>query len=468
MRDAIVLAIVLFTLTYAFRDWYRALCFLVAFTALQDYPNLPNPFGAKGINHWSVMLAGVTIAWAISRLGDPRGPNLTTGWWIACGAYFTVECIALFRLILQLDEFKSAASALHESYLGYDVKGIVIDCFYTPVRYVWLAMMLLDGARTRERIFEGIFAVFTAMMLYAVIVCKEIPPSALVGGGMVYRDRIPKWTGRHPNDMARLFAAGFWMAITFAQLKLGPSWRRWIAVGCAGLLGLGLAHTQSRGGIVGFLVCGVTLAVAMKSWKNIFVLGALGVSAVIAAPGLMDRITAGVDTTGAGDVDVDTLTAGRDVIWEAAFEAIDHAPLIGYGMYGYVTSHALARSIQVGGGEKHPHNAYLETLLDHGVLLAAGRLAPFVYAWCISIWLARTRRDETLRFAGIAGACYTTTLLAMGLTGQHYGLTENPFSFWCMACMAVAAARLPDVAPARRMRRVAPAPLMPVVAAVRH
>lgn len=450
MRDVLVLAIVLFTLAYAFRDWFRALCILIAFTALQDYPGLPNPFGAKGINHWSVMLAGVTLAWAVTRLGDSRGPNLTLGWWVALSAYLFVEGIGLLRLLLQLEDFKASAGAVSEAYLGYDTKGILVDYFYTPARYMWLAFMLLDGARTRERILEALLAIFAAMLLYAVIVCKEIPPRALIEGGMAFRDRIPKWTGRHPNDLARIFGAGFWIAVCFAQLRVGSSWLRWGALGCAGLLALGLAHTQSRGGIVGFIACGLILTVVMKSWKNIALLGAIGVVVVAAAPGLMARVLEGVDTSGAGAHDVDSLTAGRDVIWQAALDAIEHSPLIGYGTYGYVTSHALTRSVQWGGGENHPHNAYLETLLDQGLLLAPGRLAPFLYVLWVAIGLVRRRGDDPLRLAGVAGVAYVTALFAMGLTGQHFGLTEKPYTFWCIASLVVAAARLSQPAPARR------------------
>ena len=231
LRAIAVLAFMLFIIVYAQRDWFIALCGVIVFTALKEHPGLPNPFDAKGINHWSIMLLVVTLAWGISRIGRPWPWNIPRGWLIVVGSYLLLESIAIIRLCLNLDEFRPRAALLNPGYAGYDTQAVIVDCFYGPVRFVFLGFLLLDGARTRRQLLLGLLAVTAAVLAYAVTVDRHIPLRALAGGGMEFRHRVNDWTGRNPNDLAQDLAAWFWIIIAFVQLKLG---RRWWRVGMLG------------------------------------------------------------------------------------------------------------------------------------------------------------------------------------------------------------------------------------------
>ncbi len=449
MRTAIVTLIMLFIIVYAQRDWFRALCCLVVFTALTEYPGLPNPLDAKGFNHWSVMFTAIVLAWMLSRIVRPRTWNFPRGWLIVIGLYLVVEMIGVARLCWSLDTFKAHAVKVNVGYAQYTVRSVLIDVVYSPMRYMLVGLLLFDGARTRRQLLYGLVAVLSAVLIYALIVNKEIPLSGLVGGGMDYRRRISKWTSRHPNDLARLFVATFWMGISLWQLKVGSFKLRIVVPVALGFIVIALGHTHSRGGYLAFVVVGLAVALTVRSWRTFAVLATAIVATITFAPSVTSRMLTGVDTSGNEQHDMAEVTGGRDTIWAAAIEGVKESPWIGHGNRGYAVSSALQSSIVTGGGELHPHNAYLETLLDHGILGAGGRVAPFLYVLGAGAVLVRRRVDPLLRLVGVAAVAWPLASFAMGLSGQHWGFSENLFTFWCVTGLTVRALMVPDTVPRR-------------------
>jgi O-antigen ligase len=447
MRTLVVAGFMLFVIVYAQRNWYRALCALIVFTALTEYPGLPNPLEAKGFNHWSIMLAAVTIGWAINRLAHPRPWSIPRGWMIAFGVYLLVECIAVVRLCVDLDTFRQHAAVLNPAYGYYDVRAVLVENLYAPMRYMLLGFLLLDGARTQERVLLGLVAVLAAVLLYALVVDKEIPIAGLAANGMQYRQRVSKWTNRHPNDLARIFCAAFWVGVSMWQLRIGSFKLRVAALASMVFVLLALGHTLSRGGYLAFVAAGLVSSVVVRSWRTLAVLGTVIAAVLVFAPSVTDRLMTGVDTSGSGQHDMGEVTAGRDVIWSAAVEGFKASPVIGHGCYGYVLSPALAQSLTNGGGEIHPHNAYLEMLLDHGILGALGRLAPFLYVLWAGVVLVRRRSAAILRLMGASAVVWVATTLVMGISGQHWGFTEDLFTFWCVAGLTARAITISDRTP---------------------
>jgi len=441
LRGGIVLLLILFIIIYAQRNWFGALCVVVAFTALVDYPGLPNPFQEKGLNHWSAMVAAVILGWGVSRIACRRPWDLPRRWKVILGLYLAVELLALTRLCINLDEFRHRYSYLHPGYAYYTVTGLIVDEFYGPVRYMFLGFLLFEGARTRNRLLLGLAAVLCAATLWALVVDKETPLGSLSDGGMYFRHRIQKWTGRHPNDLATVLVAGFWLAVATAMTRgLHPRWRVVAVLASLPIL-LALAHTRSRGGYLGFVTGGIAVAMVYRSWKIVGILACAGVVVVLFAPSVTQRILEGVDAQGES-ANMDEVTGGRDVIWAAAIPGILESPAIGHGQHGYILSRAYHIRTSQGSLEGHPHSAYLEALLDHGVLFAGFRLAPYVGVLLASFRLAWKQTDPLFRLVGLSGFIGSFTYLVMGLTGQHFGLTENLFVFWCLTGLVIRAVHM--------------------------
>lgn len=446
MRDILVILFMLGVVIYAQRDWVMAVCALIVFTALKDYPNLANPLEAKGLNHWVVMFLGIMLAWGMARFGRRITWNVPKSWLWIIGIYLACEGVATVRLLIDVDAFREKAIHVKENFYGYGVQAALVDRVYVPGRYMLVgALLLLDGVRSRRTMQAALLSVFLFVLVQALIVAKQIPLSSLRDGGMQVRHRIMDWTGRHPNDLARDVVALFWVAVIYvAQFKLHRwKWRALVILPSLALV-ICLAQTYSRGGIVGFIACGLAVMIVARSWSCVGVMAAGAAAVVALAPSLLARILAGVDTSGMGYSDMGEITAGRDLIWPAALQGIAESPLIGHGLYGYVLSSALDNSLASGGAEVHPHNAYLQALLDVGVLGLLPRLGPFLYVLWAGAWLAWKRQDPLLRLTGVAGVSVASTTFAMGLTGQHFGFTENLFIFWCVAGLVVRGLTLPD------------------------
>lgn len=444
MREMGVLALLLGVLVYAQINWFRALLILIVYTAVTDHPGVPNPIQMKGVTDWSLMLLAVAAGWLVHRVALPRPVDVPISAWVVVGLYLLAELIATARLALNVEEFEARSALVSDLFLQYSAKAVFVDMVYTPVRYMFMGFMLLDGIRSSRDLKLAIAAVLAAVVVYALIVNRQIPLGLLLVQDEDMRRVFQKWTTRNPNDLARDLAAAFWTLFAATQLRT-IDWR--IRLAAAPLMFcvlLALAHSHSRGGYLGFVVGGLALALAARWWRIPVLIGGVALAVALFAPNIVERVMTGFDAA-SGQADVRAVTAGRSVMWAAALDHIQDSPLIGHGAYGYVVSGAMEESMRLDGGELHPHNAYLQSLLDHGILMSPFRLLPLVWTFGLGVVLLRTRRSDALRLAGAAAMSFSGVALTMGLTGQQFGLTQNMYLFWCVAGLTMRAACMPDV-----------------------
>jgi O-antigen ligase len=79
----------------------------------------------------------------------------------------------------------------------------------------------------------------------------------------------------------------------------------------------------------------------------------------------------------------------------------------------------------------HPHNAYLEQLLDTGAIGLAVTLALYGAALVTAIRLCREKRDVlAATVGGITLACVTALLVA-GISGQTLWPSPSSVFLWC-------------------------------------
>ena len=89
------------------------------------------------------------------------------------------------------------------------------------------------------------------------------------------------------------------------------------------------------------------------------------------------------------------LSAGRSVFWPLITKAISQKPLFGWGKAGMITCGASAYMLHIEDRiYRHPHNAYLELLLDFGVLGTIPWVVMYSSLALISYKLFRRGRDE--------------------------------------------------------------------------
>ncbi|HUG79720.1 MAG TPA: O-antigen ligase family protein [Burkholderiales bacterium] len=181
--------------------------------------------------------------------------------------------------------------------------------------------------------------------------------------------------GLHANDLGRLYAIAYGLLL-FAWWESSRPGLKLLLFATMGVLTLALVLTFSRAAFLGFLLISA-LFVMWKFNVRTLALALLGVAtAAVLAPGyLYRRITVGFDSG-----NLDEVSAGRiEGIWEPLAPEVWNSPLWGEGLGSTMWSYPM----QVGAmlPVTHPHNAYLEGLLDMGLIGLVLLLAYYLHVW---------------------------------------------------------------------------------------
>jgi len=235
--------------------------------------------------------------------------------------------------------------------------------------------------------------------------------------------------GLHANDLGRLYAVAYalllftWAVTQDRALKLA------LAVSIL-LVVAALVLTFSRGAFFAFLVVNL-LFLATRRRAYGFVLGALLIGALmLVLPGtLYDRVTVGF----AGDLN--SLSAGRvDEIWLPLVPELWRSPLFGNGLSSILWSNAMRSGtiLQV----SHAHNAYLNALLDIGVIGLALVCTFFGLLMRDFRRLGREARlSPTLRGFFAGGAAGLASFLVAGIAGSQLTPCAEQSFLWLAAGM---------------------------------
>jgi O-antigen ligase len=180
--------------------------------------------------------------------------------------------------------------------------------------------------------------------------------------------------GLHANDFGRFFA-GSSALLLFVWWETRNQALRTALLATLCVSGIALLLTFSRSGYLAFMVtCGLFLL-----WKfnaRTLSLAMLGAALVcLIAPGAVwRRLTFGMDA------DANAVSADRlEGIWKPLFPELWNSPFWGNGIDAILW----AAPMQAGemAAVTHPHNAYLQTMLDMGLLGMALIFAFYWHVW---------------------------------------------------------------------------------------
>jgi len=187
--------------------------------------------------------------------------------------------------------------------------------------------------------------------------------------------------GMHANELGRMYEVAYALLLfTWAESK---EWRlRFVLLASVGLVVVALMLTFSRGAFLGFIVINALFLLWHRNLKTL-VLGVLlaAVVLLLLPDAVYDRVTTGFGRGfGSGS---DMISAGRiDHLWLPLLPEVPKSPIYGHGLGSILWSEPMRRGagvtfLAVG----HPHNAYLQALLDMGI---AGLI--LVCAYLAHVW----------------------------------------------------------------------------------
>lgn len=441
IRDTILFLIIMALVAYAYRDWFKPLCGLIFLMAVIRHEIMPSAmFGITGLNPWNFLLINVLMAFVLQRgrenLKWDAPPHLS---WLLALSIVAIN-VALLRTAMNpgpIIEFSERTN------FDLNVTAMYIDYLINPIKWVLPSMLLFMGCNSAERFRWAVFSMLAMYLLLALLVIRWMPLGLLTDGEAL-QSRAARVLGRdvgyYRTNLSIMLAGGCWM-----MMGLSNYYKKYAfpIYGVAAIMFLAMLLTAGRGGWLAWAV--LALVMGFAKWrKYLLMVPVLGLLALPFIPSsIMDRLTEGFSDSGdeqadyqatlsEDDAQLDTISAGRSLLWPLIVDRINEQPVIGYGFYGIVNSGASIEYFETyDWGYFHPHNAYLQLIVDNGYLLSLPLLLFFLivtrYAW---ILFRRAENPEQM-MAGAACFALVMAFLIGGLTGQSFYPEERSFGMWC-------------------------------------
>jgi len=218
--------------------------------------------------------------------------------------------------------------------------------------------------------------------------------------------------GIHANELGRVHMYAFALLLFIWAETKRPGMRLFLLL-TLGVLSLALLLSFSRAAIAGAGLVGALFLMWKFNAKTLsLALIALMLVTLLAGDVLYSRVTLGFNEG------ADAVSAGRiEGIWLPLLPELARSPLWGSGLGSILWSFPMVNEAMA--RVSHPHNAYLEALLDMGILGLTLLLAYYAHVWKgfralgSNAWLSGEMRGL---FQGATAAL--VAFLATGLTGS--------------------------------------------------
>ncbi len=446
IRLGLLTLFISFLCVYAWRDWFKALCGLIALMAVVEHPDMPKSLmGIQGLNPWNIVLAMVLAAWARQRSREGLKWDLPKGTVFLLFLYFVIVIVGFVRFANDhsgVDYYVAVRGGEMRTFAG-----MVSEFFINCIKWVIPGLLLFDGVRDRSRMKWAMFAILSIYVALAIQVIRWMPLSTLTTGadlGARSLKILMREVGYHRVNIAVILAGGAW-AVFVARAMVEKRTQMLMITLMSFLVAFGLALTGGRAGYATWAAVGVVLA--LIRWRKYLVLGPVVVMALLSfVPAVRDRLLNGFteesrDTNAlvqeteqiqGGKADMYTVTAGRNVAWPAVIAQIKEAPFVGHGREAMQNT-GIATMLYLNYGEDfpHPHNAYLQWLLDNGWLGAIPVFLFYLIVLTRSVSLFRDSRNPLFVVTGGMCLALVAALLIGGIGSQTFYPREGAVGMWC-------------------------------------
>jgi len=427
MRVYALYILVAFLVVYAWRDWFKSLCGLILLMAVIEHEDMPKSiFGIQGFNPWNILLLGIVLAWLASRRREKLRWDMPRSLNVLLLLYLATIVIGFLRAVFDRSHIEHIP-----------LKGLISEELINTIKWIIPALLLFDGCRSRKRLVIALTCLLGMYFVLSLQLTRRMPWESALGGGGDYMQRIRLKTcqsiGYSACDMSAMLAGASWaiLATAFVFRRRLP---RFLMIAAAGITAFGQALT---GGRAGYLAWGVTgLVLCLIKWRKWLILAPVVPFVLIAVfPGAAERAFAGfgqTDVSGETVTDDRLLTSDRTLFWPHVLERISQRPLIGYGRLAMMRS-GLSQDIGSRYGEEmavsHPHNIYLEWLLDNGIIGFGIVIALFALVLWRAGKLFRAADPWTSAVGGIGLSLVLAQLFA-GIGSQHFYPGESTLGMW--------------------------------------
>lgn len=319
------------------------------------------------------------------------------------------------------------------------IKGFLIYPMVTLV-WAWMLATAMRGSKTPHRYVWVLFAgallpALSQLVSVVYLGASGIGIDSLASSSTATSRSLLSISGFHANEMGILLASVFGPML-FVAAAGRRYWERVLLWLLLGIVSLALILTFSRGAYVAAAVSLMLFLFRSKSSNvsKLAIVVTLVVMIVALSGALLTRVSEGWSGSASSTSRADAVTASRSIIWSALWPEVIQHPVVGNGLRSTAWSGA-ARS---GVFPTHPHNLYLEILLDMGfaglimMLWFFGRFAAYLKA-------ASRCQNSPLISAYLSGALASLVgyLISAVANGHYIAAPENTF-LWASFGVAMA------------------------------
>lgn len=431
IRVLLCFSVILGFSIYAWRNWFASLCVAIIMMAVLEHPDMPKSIGGiQGLNAWNFLMANVLLAWHrdCSREGLVWDmPRYIVGLAIA---YLFVILWGFVRLVMDFDHLKG--EDFEDFGMAWAISEFLINC----IKWVLPGILLFDACRTRQRTIIGLVCILTVYFLLALQVIKHMPLSSVAKSGpelsRLANKLLAKTIGYHRVNLSMMLSGASWATLTtLALVRTRRS--RLLIIAAAGTVALGQALTGGRAGYVTWGLLGAIIC--LVRWRSLFpIIPATILAVCIFLPGVRDRMLQGFGGNMGAIVvrtDKEEITSGRTIAWPYVIAKIKESPLFGHGRQAMIRVGIYQRIMDdYGETFPHPHNAYLECLLDNGLFGFVLIIPLYLVVLNLSLRVLLDRSDSL--YAAIGGTCCSLVLalLIAAMGSQTFYPREGSVGMW--------------------------------------
>jgi O-antigen ligase len=355
-------------------DYRVGAVLLILMLPISDSNLFPHALmGMTGVNPVNLLLAGTLASYALragrgayaGRLLQPQliwlyvVPIIIGG---ALGAFHVDEIVPYFMEELVVS--------------FHNVPGYLRDMVMKPLLIPLFALLLGVCVARSEKAERYIVPIALSVWIIALIEIVFVIYSGVRLGALAspMMRSFFQAIGLHANDLGRLFAIAYALLLfTWWETK-NQALKTFLFVSM-GVLSFALLLTFSRGAFVGFLLVNALFL----AWKFNFKTAGLAIAAAAVSALLMPGYVYNRVLLGVGE-SADAVSAGRiEGIWLPLLPEVFKSPIWGNGLGSVMWSYPMQIDAMLTVG--HPHNAFLETLLDMGLIGLVLLLLYYLHVW---------------------------------------------------------------------------------------
>lgn len=410
-----------------------SLCALIVLTAFLEYPDMPRTmFGLPGLNPWNILFLSTFLAWLCDQSKNVGQPMIPKPYKQLIVLQIVIFVVAFVRIYFDAEGLERLAE-LRSIGKGDSPAGMVNAYLVNTLKWLLPFFMMYHGATTRNRKLAGLFAILVFYLALALLILKVKSLGSIVDVDSLTKGsiKIDRFTGYHRVDASAILAGGSWIALALLPTQKA-GWRR------AGLFGvflaivLGMVVTGGRAGYLAWAAIGCLLA-ALRWRKALVLVPLVAMILFTAVPAIQDRLLVGFADDDNEEMSVSKMTADRDTIWRLTLAEIKEQPFFGYGRLALFRTGVAQDAYEIKGEYfGHPHNAYLEFMLDNGLV----GLVPVLlyYFFLVKACSGLLRKGSDPLEVAVAGACFSVVMaqLITSLTAQTFYPRNGTMAMWCV------------------------------------